>query len=257
MDEGAANRIVRESVRCGAAKILTAGGPLHPDPKVHHQHLITWARQAQNPGTAQKLRQHAWEEIVRGTSSLVFSLARSYFLKWRSHLPNHASFDDVFNAGMMGLTVAVNKFDVERSDVRLTTYATPWVRNHVQRACYAQCGSAHIPEHVLQAGIDPRSDLVASSTASLEAPSDFDGGETLGNLAVGRESPSDAMVEAQSLAELVALLRSIDAMMPQVADLLEQGCADAQIAKCTGLSVTRVQQLCGEARIVLKAHGYF
>ena len=218
--------------------------------------LAGWAAQVQT-STRSAIREHAWAEIVRGTSSLVFSLARTYFRKWRSHLPDHASFDDVFAAGLAGLTVAVNKYDIEHErEARLTTYATPWIRNHVQRACYAQCGAAHIPERVLQAGLDPRSDLVASATASLEEPSELDGGIELGNIAVGDSGADGPMVDAQSLAQLVCLLRSIDEHMPRVADMLEQGYAESKIAEATGLSVSRVKQLRGEARVVLKAHGY-
>lgn len=257
MDEGTADRIIGESLRTGAARIVRDGGPLSGMSAMHHDLLRAFAGHVQDETLVPAAREAAWERIVEGTSSLVFSISRTYFRKWRSHLPDHASFDDVFNAGLAGLVVAVNKYDASHdAGARLTTYATPWIRNHVQRACYAQCGAAHIPEHVLQAGLDPRSDLVASATASLEEPSELDGGLDLGEIAVGSDGADRAMVDAQSLAQLVCLLRSIDEQMPEVADMLEQGYAASQIAEATGLTVARVKQLRGEARIVLKAHGY-
>lgn len=235
----------------GAARILDESRVLDDDPVQHARKLTAHAVRAQAGDDA------AWEVVVNCTSRLVFRLAETYFWKWISHLPASASFDDVFMAGMEGLTIGVNKFDNSRGYM-LTTSATFWIRTKVQRACYAQCGSARIPEHLLQAGIDPSAPLIASSTQSLDFRHDDDHPalhEQLESVdsAAGIEA---ALFELDGLRRIVEVLRSVDEGLPVVADLLERGYADREIARLTGLTSKRVDELRCLAAQALREAGY-
>lgn len=234
----------------GAARVLDSSRVLHEDPKAHAEMLAAQAVRAQRGSEV------AWESVIDGMSRLVFRIAETYFWKWASHLPAHASFDDVFMAGMEGLTIGVNKFDITRG-YALTTSATYWIRTKVQRACYAQCGSARIPEHLLQAGVDPSSPLVASSTKSLDYRVDEDHPALHETLATEQSGDTEAMLfELDGTRRVIEILRTVDLRLPEVAELLERGYADREIARITGLTSKRVEQLRGQAKDALREAGF-
>lgn len=251
-----AKRSVQHSVRSGAAKLIDRARRLGPTDEMHHAGMLARAMIVQRPParSAERMRAEAWQDIIDGCSPMIYQIAETYFLKWSTHLSASASFDDVFNAGLEGLTVAVGKFDVLRN-VRLTTYATPWIRNYVQRACYAQCGAARIPEHLLQQGVDPASKLVASATMSLEHR-DKDDGEEFGASIPASDAVDDGVVGEDGIGEIVAILRAVDERMPEIASLLQDGYSDRDIAGMIGMRASVVQELRRHAQIVLDAHGY-
>lgn len=244
-------RAIEQSMSSGAARVLHSSCVLDPDPIKHGCMLAVEAVKAQRGDD------RAWEVVVNSMSRLVFHVAQRYFWKWSSHLPAHASFDDVFMAGMEGLTIGVNKFDAGRGYV-LTTSATYWIRTKVQRACYAQCGSARIPEHLLQAGLDPNDPLVASSAMSLDWRQSEDDPalhESLQTLDPASQVDTQ-LLEIEGLRRVVELLRAVDERLPEVAELLERGYADREIARLTGLTSKRVEELRGKAAATLRAAGF-
>lgn len=230
----------------GAARILDSSRVLDDDPQVHAVKLTARAVAAQQGSEA------AWTDVIDGMSRLVFRTSETYFWKWSSHLAAHASFDDVFMAGMEGLTVGVNKFDAGKGFM-LTTYATNWIRTKVQRACYAQCGSARIPEDLLQSGVSPMDPLVASAARSLDWRHDEDHA-TLGEQLVSPPDHSD-LQELDGMNHVLEILALVDEKLPQIADLLERGYADREIARLSGLTSKRVEQLRGEAAKALLEAG--
>lgn len=235
-------------MRSGAARILDDSRVLSDDPREHSELLTRFAVQA-NAGN-----EAAMNIVVNCMSRLVFRLSETYFWKWSTHLPAHASFDNVFNAGLEGLVIGTGKFDPERGTV-LTTSATHWIRTKVQREIYAQCGSARIPEHVLQGGLDPGSPLVASSTSSLDFRYEEDG-PSLGDTIPAEDETLEEAGQRAALEKIVALLRTLDDKMPKVAEYLERGYADREIARLTGLTSKRVAELRGQAEQLLRSHGY-
>lgn len=72
----------------------------------------------------------AKERLVDANRRLVASVARR-------HLGEGLSFMELVQAGELGLTRAVDKFDWRRG-YRLSRYATFWIRHAIQRALYAQ-----------------------------------------------------------------------------------------------------------------------
>lgn len=58
------------------------------------------------------------------------------------------SFDDHFQNGVLGLLHAIEKFDPER-DIRLSTYATWWIRQSIERGIATSARLIRLPVHVL------------------------------------------------------------------------------------------------------------
>lgn len=243
-----ARRAIDESMRTGAARIVDDWVVLDGDPAKHRVLLTEQAMLAQGGDP------RAWQVVVDCMSRAVCDMAQMYFTKWSSHLPAHASFDDVFMAGLEGLTIGVKKFDPSRGTVVMTS-ALYWVRTHVQRACYAQCGSAHIPEHLLQAGLDPSDTLLASMALSL----DFVGAEDGRVFHEAVESPvriEQDLHDLNGMRRVMDLLREVDEHLPRVAELMNEGYADREVAKITGIQAPRVKALREQAVAALRQAGY-
>lgn len=244
-----ARRAISDSLRHGSARLIKRARVLDTDPS---QHAIKLAAEAAECQMTDHPR--PWETVVDCMSRLVFRISETVFHQWETHLPAHASFDDIFDSGLNGLVVAVRKFDPDRG-FALTTMAVPWIRTHVQRACYAQCGSARIPEKLLRQGLDPAAPLVASSTLSLDWVDD-DGRECAGSDVAGGLEPEEAHCEAEGMSGVVSILRGIDERLPEIAGLMVDGLGDMKISEATGIHITRVGELRLAAQAALRQRGY-
>jgi len=68
----------------------------------------------------------AREKLVMSNSKLVSSMLKPYLNKG-------LGYDDLFQAGMLGLTIAANKYD-PASDNKFTTYAAFWIKEEIFKA---------------------------------------------------------------------------------------------------------------------------
>ena len=82
----------------------------------------------------------AREHMTTANLKLALSVAKKY-------LYTEEPFDDLIQEANMGLMKAVDKFDWRRG-FRFSTYATPWIRQSVQRYVADKCSVVRIPVHV-------------------------------------------------------------------------------------------------------------
>jgi RNA polymerase primary sigma factor len=84
----------------------------------------------------------AKERMVNSNLRLVVSIAKHY-------QGQHVPLVDLVQEGMLGLIRAVEKFDWRRG-LKFSTYATPWVRQSIERGIAYKARTIRVPVHVLQ-----------------------------------------------------------------------------------------------------------
>ena len=118
-------------------------------------------------------RERAVERLARHNMRLVESIARKY------SPPSSMSRDHLFAAGLEGLHKAIRKFDLSKN-VRLSTYATNWIRQSVTREIEDFGHTIRIPSHMNQAISRERRARTELSSWTGTEPSDEKLAEPLG-----------------------------------------------------------------------------
>lgn len=83
----------------------------------------------------------ARDRLIEGNLRLVVSVAKKFFRR----VP--LDQDDLVQFGNLGLIRAVDKFDPERG-IRLSTYATPWIMQAIQRGIALTARAIRLPVHM-------------------------------------------------------------------------------------------------------------
>jgi RNA polymerase sigma-32 factor len=89
-------------------------------------------------GTSERERQAALVELWESHSKLVVAIASRY------RHPK-VEFLDLVGAGHLGLHAAIAKFDPDRFDSRLSSYAIGWIRWHIQDYLSRNAGPVRLP----------------------------------------------------------------------------------------------------------------
>jgi RNA polymerase primary sigma factor len=176
-------------------------------------------------GKARREIKTAREHMVRAHLRLVASIARKY------HRRSSLDILDLIQEGNMGLMHAIEKYD-HRRGVKISTYATWWIRQAIVRAIADQARTIRIPVHMSEhagkvlrerrrlyqkEGRDPTAADIAArmgiplarveqvlsmvqEPTSLDAPVGEDGDATLGDLIRAPDA-----IDPQAVAEASAL----------------------------------------------------
>lgn len=83
----------------------------------------------------------AWDRLIKHNIRLVISIAKKY-------LNQGLTFEDLIQEGLVGLTIGIRKFKVEKG-WKLSTYATWWIRQAITRAIDNTSRGVRIPIHKL------------------------------------------------------------------------------------------------------------
>lgn len=114
----------RTSVRCV---------PEAPGSRLRRDQEAALVRRAQDGDRA------ATEQLIQAHSRLIYKVARRYHC--RSY-----SLEDLVQEGILGLILAVERFDPARG-CRLSTYAMHWIRQSIARAVEQNDRLIHVPMH--------------------------------------------------------------------------------------------------------------
>ena len=85
--------------------------------------------------------QVARRRLIEAHLGIVSAMARRHARRWG------VSFEDLFQEGALALVQAVDHYDPDR-EMKLSTYATWWVKQAIRRAAMAQSRSVRIPERL-------------------------------------------------------------------------------------------------------------
>lgn len=86
--------------------------------------------------------QRAADQLVRANLRLVSKLA----WRFQARVGPALEMEDLFQEGVIGLGRAIEKFDPDR-DLKLSTYATWWIRQHMERAIADKQRAIRLPVH--------------------------------------------------------------------------------------------------------------
>ena len=136
------------SLRTGNTNLVAQASVLEPDSlqlflaEVSRYRLLTADEEVELARRIERGDFEAKERMVNSNLRLVVSIAKHY-------QGQDVPLVDLVQEGIIGLIRAVEKFDWRRR-LKFSTYATPWVRQAIERGIAYKARTIRIPVHVLQ-----------------------------------------------------------------------------------------------------------
>lgn len=96
-----------------------------------------------NPECSSGSKKEAFEILVGSNIKLILRVSKFYSDTWR------VPIEDLVQEGVIGLIRAIERFDLERN-LKLSTYATNWIRQSVSRQSPVLARNIRLPSHVIQ-----------------------------------------------------------------------------------------------------------
>jgi len=118
-------------------------------------------------GDDESAARRAREALMASNYALCADIATKWYRKHNTNM-RHSGLDDVFQAAILGLIRAVDKYDPD-SGYHLTTYSYRWIESFVQRFCYDNSGAYRIPSAKMASAhrTDEDNDAIESSRLTL------------------------------------------------------------------------------------------
>lgn len=107
-----------------------------------HIHLLSHEQEITLMKKIEKNNQEAFQTMVESNLRLVVKIAKKY-------QGRGVAFLDLVEEGNIGLMHAIEKYDY-RKGFRISTYATWWIRQYVERAIMHQSRMVRLPVHVIK-----------------------------------------------------------------------------------------------------------
>ncbi len=112
---------------------------------------MTLIRKAQSGDLS--ARNEVWQRNLR----LVFSVVNQFYIP-------HDLLPDALQEGVIGIQRAISKFDLERYG-KFSTYAWPWIWQHIQRFLHSRAFPSRIPSHLARPYSQFRREMLRATSA--------------------------------------------------------------------------------------------
>ena len=164
--------------------------------------------------------------------------------RFRGYIGGAIEWEDILQAGWLGLHRAAEKFDPEQG-TKFSTYATHWIRNGIQRCIMNERRLVRVPVHA-QEDARKRGELIPLDGYSLDAPLNSSEGDSetfLDRTVCGNPSPEDAAIAADSTRKTERMLRKLSTIDQRVVRLRIWGeYTLAEIGRDFGVTRERIRQ---------------
>ena len=163
--------------------------------------------------------QNARCRLIEAYLGIVSTLARRYAKKWG--LP----FEDLMQEGALALVQAIDHYD-HRRGMKLSTYATWWVKQSIQRTAMAQSRPVRVPERLWQVAGELSCEEQRSGLPLAQEPQDE------GWTGASRWSEEELEEVRRALRPVVSLETQVGEGTGELGELIADSCAEdpAEIA---------------------------
>jgi RNA polymerase primary sigma factor len=150
-------------------------------------------------------------------------------------------YDDLVQAGMLGVLRAMKTFDPERG--RFSTYATPWIRQSIVREIQNNSRTIRVPVHQ-QFSLYKSGQLSTEKLARLDAPLS-DGDSTLHDFLGKTDDPTEKLAKSEAHQAVVAAITELSAKQRAVVEWRfgEEELTLSEIGSRLGVSRARARQI--------------